>query len=156
MATTTAVVNRRTGKASGSRFNTVLLGGPELNAKLLALDAKIKKTVAAEALKAGGRVIADEWSARVPIGKAPDDPHPGAYRAALEQEDAVRAKGTKMGALGSVSPGVVAGIDEGDQPRVYAAKLEFADGEPSARPAFDASRDRAGQAIEDTLRKAFP
>ncbi len=149
------VVNRRTGKASGSRFNATLEGGPELAAKLNAMDIKIRKTVAAQALLAAGHVIAAEWASRAPVGTEPHDPHPGAYRQSLEQEDTVRAKGSKWGALGSVSPGLVSGIDEGDQPRVYAAKLEFADGEPSARPAFDASRQAATEALQAELVKVL-
>ncbi len=140
---------------SQSKFNAYLEGGPQLMAKLNALDAKIKKEVAAAALSAGGRIIADEWAAQVPVGHQPQDPHPGAYRRALEQDDAVYVKGGKNGASGNVRPGYVDGIDDGDQPRVYAAKLEFADGEPSARPAFDAARDRASEAVGKMLADAL-
>ncbi len=142
-------------KGSQTRFNAYLEGGPELAAKLNALDAKVKKTAAKAALQAGGRIIADEWSRRVPVGQRPKDPHPGAYRRSLEQDDAVKVTGTKNGASGSVRPGKVDGIDDGDQPRVYAAKLEFMDGEPSARPAFDTARTKASDAIGASLSAAL-
>ena len=154
MAGVVAPVVRR-GKASETRFQAALVGGPELRAKLVALDEKIRKKVAADALRAGGRIIADEWSRRVPVGQPPEDPHPGAYRRSLEQEDAVKVGGTKTGALGSVRPGRVDGIDDGDQPRVYAARLEFVTSVPSARPAFDSSKGAAVEAISDELRDAL-
>jgi hypothetical protein len=149
MAVTAANVSR-SGKVAQTRFSAYLEGGPELAAKLNALDAKVKKQLAHDALMAGGGVIAAEWARRVPIGERPKDPHPGAYRQAMEQPDAVMV--TKSGSSGSVRPGYVNGIDDGDQPRVYAARLEYADGEPSARPAFDAARQAASDAIEQVLK----
>lgn len=136
---------------SKSKFRAYIEGGPALMAKLNALDLKIKKQVAGDALRAGGEVIRDAWAAAAPVGEAPADPHPGAYRRSLEQPDAVFVKPNKNGASGNVRPGYVAGIAEDDQPRVYAAKLEFRDGEPSARPAFDSSRAAALVALQRAL-----
>lgn len=150
MAVTAGQINKR-GGTSETRINGYLEGGPELAKALNELDAKIKRTYVKAALTAGGRVIADEWSTLVPVGGPPEDEHPGAYRDSLRQPDAVKATGTKTGGIGSVKPGYVDGIDDGDQPRVYAPVLEFRDGEPSARPAFDASRDRAVEAIGASL-----
>lgn len=154
MAVTAANVSK-SGRTSDTKFSAYLEGGPELAAALNALDAKLKKTFAKEALMAGGRVIADEWARRVPVGQPPHDPHPGAYRRAMQATDAVKATGTKNGASGSVRPGHVDGIDDGDQPAVYAAKLEFVTSEPSARPAFDASRAAAADAIGQSLAKSI-
>jgi hypothetical protein len=150
MAVTAGNVSK-SGKVSQTRISGYLEGGPELAKALQSLDAKIKKTYVKVALTAGGRVIADEWSARAPIGVPPEDEHPGAYRDSLLQADAVKATGTATGGIGSVRPGLVSGIDDNDQPRVYAPVLEFRDGEPAARPAFDSARDRAVEAIGQSL-----
>jgi len=128
---------------SSSKFTAALIGGPELAAKLKALDAKVAKEYGKAALKEGGLVIAEEWAARVPVLD-------GNYRASLQQEDTVKTTGTKTGALGSVRPTIVGGIPLEEQPILYAAKLEF-QSEPSARPAFDASRDEAAQVVGDIL-----
>lgn len=139
---------------SQSKFSGYVEGGPELIAKLGELEEKVRKQYGKDALAKGGRVIADAWSEHAPIGQSPEDPHPGAYRKSLQQEDAVKSVGTKTGAIGSVKPGFVDGIASDDQPGVYAAKLEFTS-DPSARPAFDASRDNATQAIADYLREVL-
>jgi hypothetical protein len=153
VAVTTPAVKR--GRVSQTRFNAAVEGGPELAKALEALDAKIKRDYAKDALKAGGMVIRDEWAARVPVGVAPADPHPGAYRQAMEQDDAVKVGGTKAGASGTVRPGLVSGLADNEQPRVYAAVLEFKEGEPSARPAFDASRDAAADAVGESLSRSI-
>lgn len=139
----------------GSRVTAYLEGGPQLAAKFNAMDKKIRNEVGKAALTAAGQIIAAAWSERVPIGQPPVDPHPGAYQRSLKQPDAVKVRAGKYGALGSVRPGFVDGIDAGDQPAVYAARLEFVDGEPSARPAFDSSKEAAVKAAQAELVKAL-
>lgn len=128
---------------SQSKFNAYLEGGPELAAKLAALDKKVRNEFAKNALREGGLVIAEEWAAQVPVLD-------GHYRRSLQQDDTVKVAATKNGASGSVRPTIVAGIPLNEQPILYAAKLEFTS-EPSARPAFDASRDHAAQVTGDIL-----
>jgi hypothetical protein len=140
---------------SSSRQKAAILGGPELAAKLAALDKRIRNDYAKAALMEGGKVIAQEWSRRAPVGQSPEDEHPGAYRDSLLQEDAVKVRASANGATGSVSPGTVSGIPLDDQPRVYAAKLEFVDAEPAARPAFEAAKGQAAEVIGASLKKAI-
>ncbi len=150
MAVTVPQVSK-SGKVAQTRFSAYVEGGPELSAALMALDKKIRNTYAKVALTEGGKVIRDEWGRRVPVGTPPADPHPGAYQRAMQQDDAVKVGATAKGASGTVRPGYVDGLAENEQPRVYAAVLEFKDGEPSARPAFDSSRDQAAEAVGKSL-----
>lgn len=138
---------------SQSRFRAYLEGGPELAAKLQALDKKVRLQYSKDAVMAGAKLIAAEWSSRAPVGQPPEET-PGAYRESLLAPDAIKVGGTKNGARGTIRPGTYAALPENLQPRLYAAKLEFVDGEPSARPAFDAAQDAAVAAIADVLKKA--
>lgn len=138
----------RSGKTSSSRFYAYLEGGPELAKALSDIDAKVKKQYGKDALMAGGKVIADDWAGRVPVLD-------GNYQQALQMPDTVKATGTSKGASGSVRPVFVPGVPDDEQPIAYAARLEFADGEPSARPAFDASRDRAADAVGQSLKDSL-
>lgn len=153
MATVTQV------KAGGTSFRATVEGGPQLAAALRELEDKVRAKASKEALAAGGRVYADEWADRVPVGEPPDDPHPGAYRRAMEDPKAVKTSKTKRGASASVAPALLGELPDDDQPRVYAARLEWGDADrvpqPSARAAFDAVSAQAVDAIADELRKAI-
>lgn len=144
----TNVVGRR-GRVMATRFQATLEGGAELAAALTRLDDAVRVKASKDALLAAGGVIATEWQTRVPILDAN-------YQRSLDA--ATRAAKTKAGASGSVGPRKVAGLDDADQPFAYAARLEFGDAdrpaEPSARPAFDTSRERAVQAAGDVLATA--
>jgi HK97 gp10 family phage protein len=139
----------RGGRVLESRFQATLEGGPELAAALARLDEAVRVRAAKDALLAAGGVIAAEWQTRVPVLD-------GDYQRSLE--GTARAAKTRAGASGSVGPRKVPGLPEGDQPVAYAARLEFGDAdrpaEPSARPAFDAARERAVRAAEEVLRQA--
>jgi HK97 gp10 family phage protein len=139
------VIGRR-GRVMSTRFQATLEGGPELAAALTRLDDAVRVRGSKDALLAAGGVIATEWQGRVPVLDAN-------YQRSLE--GATKAGRTKAGASGSVGPRKVAGLDDGDQPVAYAARLEFGDAdraaEPSARPAFDSARERAVQAAGDVL-----
>jgi hypothetical protein len=140
---------------SATKTRAYIRGGPELVAKLQALDKKIRNEYAKAALTDGGTVIAEEWSRRAPVGTPPEDEHPGAYRDSLLLPDAIRVRASKNGATGRISPGTVSGIEMDDQPRVYAPKLEFRDSPPAARPAFDATKDEAVDVIGESLGRSI-
>lgn len=142
-------------RLSDSKFSAYLEGGPELARRLDAMDADIAERAVVDALRAGGRIIADTWSAMAPVGTPPEDEHPGAYQRALAAPEAVNVAPIVGGASGAVSPAWLGELADDQQPRVYAAVLEFGDEtrepEPSARPAFDAALDPALAAITRTL-----
>lgn len=145
-------------RPNDTKFKVIIEGGPELAAKLGALDIKVRKDASKEALSNAGRLIADIWADVVPIGNPPHDPHPGAYQRAMRDEKAVTTRATANGASGAVRPAVLSELADDQQPRVYAAVLEFGDGnreaEPSARPAFEASLPEAVRLISETIRLA--
>jgi len=144
---------------SDTKFSAIIEGGPELAAKLAAMDKKLRNVVAKDAVSAMGRVIADQWANAVPIGKPPDDPHPGAYQRAMREPTAVTVRASTNGANGTVRPATLADLADDQQPRLYAARLEFGDAdreaEPSARPAFEAAQQPALKTISDMLAKAL-
>jgi hypothetical protein len=133
-------------------------GTPELTAALERLADQLVGPKGEEALMAAGRVVADEWAARVPVGAA-NDPHPGAYRRAMQQPDAVRVShGTEARKPAiSVAPAEVPDLPYEQQPHAYAGVLEYGDGnqgpQPSARSAWEAAQGRAAQALSDSLGK---
>jgi HK97 gp10 family phage protein len=142
------VIGRR-GRVLSTRFAASVEGGPELAAALARLDDAVRVRAAKDAVLAAGDVISQEWRSRVPVL----DAH---YQAALDK--APRAGKTKVGASGSVAPRKVAGVADDEQPVLYAGRLEFGDAdraaEPSARPAFDATRERAVEAAAEVLEQA--
>jgi len=144
----TNIVGRR-GRVMATRFRATLEDGPALAQALARLDDAVRVKASKDALFVAGTVIAEEWQGRVPV--LDDD-----YQRSLG--GAAKAGKTKAGASGSVAPRKVPGLDDGDQPFAYAARLEFGDAdrpaEPSARPAFDTARERAVQAAGDVLAKA--
>jgi HK97 gp10 family phage protein len=144
----TNVIGRR-GRVLSTRFQATLEGGPELAAALARLGDAVRVKASKEALLAAGGVLATEWRSRVPVLDAN-------YQRSLDA--APRAGKTKAGASGSVAPRKVAGLPDDEQPTRYAARLEFGDAdrpaEPSARPAFDVTRERAVQAAGDVLAAA--
>jgi len=128
-------------------------GGPELVAALHRVSKKLASGPATiEVLKAGGRKVADEWARRVPIGEAPHDPHPGAYRRAMESPDSVYVDASDpAGTRVYVRPANLTDLDIRDQPRWYAGRLEFGDAsrspEPSARAAAESSKAEVIQIV---------
>jgi hypothetical protein len=150
---------RRKGQRADTLFQGTLEGGPELAKALAELQELVgakgrggSKSAAREALLAGGRIIADAWADRVPVLD-------GNYQDAMRATDAVKAAGTAKGALGSVAPRRLEGVEDDQQPYLYAARLEFGDAdraaEPSARPAFDATAGAATQEVGDVLHAAI-
>jgi hypothetical protein len=153
MAFTVAKTTRSGGPAA-TRFNAYIEGGPQLAAKLTEMEKTVRLQICKDATTAALQRMGQEWAARVPVGSPPHDPHPGAYRRAMESPT-LKAGGTKTGASGTVRPGVLSDLAENQQPRLYAPKLEYRDGEPSARPAFDAVKDELpdvmGKVVWDAL-----
>lgn len=141
------VIGRR-GRVLATRFAATIEGGPELAAALARLDDAVRVRAAKDAVLAAGDVISQEWRSRVPVL----DAH---YQASLES--ATRAAKTRAGASGSVAPRKVAGLRDDEQPVLYAGRLEFGDAEraaePSARPAFDTTREQAVEAAVEVLER---
>ena len=136
----------RGGKTLDSRVNATLVGGPLLVAALVRLEIGLRGELLKDAVRDGGEVVVDAWKAKVPTL----DYH---YQNAIR----VQARATKGGAEGIVGVGPIRGLPRNEQPRWYAARLEYGDrsrgAQPSARPAFDTSKQRASDAIEDKLRE---
>lgn len=116
-------------------------GGPELSRALGRLEQGLRDELLAEATQAGGDVLAEEWRSRVPV----DD---GDYR------DSIYARGYagKIGASGVVATKTVPGLAKSQQPRNYAARLEFTK-HPSLRPAYDSAQARMLEAMASVLRR---
>lgn len=126
------------GRASGTFFKGYIDGGPELAAKLQALEKSVRDELLVKATTAGAEVIADEWRSQVAarVGRGPGTAH---------YEDAIgtRSRPGKKGATAWVGlPGDVPRERGEDHPRKYAPRLEFS-GKPTLRPAFDASKGKA-------------
>ncbi len=139
----------RGGKSLDSRVNATLVGGPLLMAALARLEIGLRGELLKEAVRDGGEVIVDAWKAKVPV-----------LDRNYQDGIGVQARATKGGATGIVGVGPIRGLPRNEQPRWYAARLEYGDkrgprprgAQPSARPAFDTSKQRAGDAIEAKLR----
>ncbi len=125
------------GRSTGTYFKGYIDGGPELAAKLAALEKSVRDELLVEATQAGAEVIADEWRSRV-AGTWGEGPGTAHYVNAIE----ARSKPGRNGATAIVGLGDQPTQDGEAQPREYATKLEF-DGKPTLRPAFDTSRQKA-------------
>lgn len=151
------------GKVSGTMFTAHLVGGPELQAALSQLTEKLQTKAAKDAVQAMVDVFVPAWSARAPVEEGTD--REGRYRDSIEGQ----VRKAKTGAQGSVHPGVVEGLEDDEQPRRYAPRLEFGGragtagqegtrswvaAQPSARPAFDAVQGAAVEAASAVLRAA--
>lgn len=129
------------GRASGTFFKGYIDGGPELAKKLQALEKGVRDELLVRATTAGANVIAEEWRSRVAgtWGRGPGTAH---YEDAVE----VRARPGKNGATAIIGLGDQPTEPGEAQPREYATRLEFS-GKPTLRPAFDASRGKALDAM---------
>lgn len=130
----------------GRHFIARIEGTEELRAALADLEKKTRNEIAKAGIKAAGEVIQTEWRERVPVLDAN-------YQRAV-QTGQVRA--SKRGATGVVYPHDIPGVADDEQPYEYAHRLEYGDAgmaaQPSARPAFDASKDAAVEAAIDVMR----
>jgi len=136
-------------------------GGPELLAALQRLEQGLKDELLAKATQAGGDVLKEAWKRRVPVLDAN-------YRDAIE----AKAKPGKIGATGVVQIGKAGGVADDEQPRLYAARLEFGSynttaamaasgvrgsgrgrkAQPSLRPAFDSCKGDMLDTMSDEIR----
>lgn len=134
------------GRASGVSFKGYLEGGTELAAKFAALEKAIRDEQLTQVTQAGADVIADEWRAQAAsrLGRGPGIGH---YVDAIE----TRTRPGKRGATAVIGLKTVPTVQGEAQPRDYAAALEFGTShsaaKPTLRPSFDASRDRAVDAM---------
>lgn len=135
---------------SGRLINIELLGEPELQAKLDALEFKVQRKVIRKAIRAGGRSVLEAARANVPIDT-------GALKAGLKLR-AIKRTRTGFGVYIRTPTRAELAIDEND-PGYYPAVLEYgADGhrpQPFLRPAMDANRDKAKARIVEELRKGI-
>lgn len=156
------LVTGRTGSVA-ARF--YLRNGPEFSRQLASLAQRVSDEKMAQAVLAGGEALAVEWKRIVPVDE-------GHYR---ESITAVASPG-RQGATGLVFPADVPGVPDNEQPRRYAARLEFGSlaqtkkqlqrgifpkgrarrMQPSLRPAFDNVHTRMVDAIADELRALLP
>lgn len=156
--TRTGVVGGRQGAVLSRGY---IRGGPELLAALQRLEQGTKDELLAQATQAGGDVLKDAWKQRVPVLDAN-------YRDAIE----AKAKPGKIGATGVVQVGQAPGVPDDEQPRAYAARLEFGSynttasmaasgvrgsgrgrrAQPSLRPAFDSCKGQMLDAMSDEVR----
>jgi HK97 gp10 family phage protein len=97
----------------------------------------------AQALQAGGDEILDEMLSRVPVGKAPHDPHPGNLMRHL-----VRTPAAISGHFVSVTVGLQDGTDA--ETAIYGNVQEYGSAhvaaQPYIRPAFDKNRSAVRKA----------
>lgn len=145
----------------GSRVKAYLEGGPELAKALQTLEKGLRDDLLKEATLAGGEVIAEEWAARVPVDE-------GDYRNAIKAKSRAGKKGAT--AIVGVDKSYDGGAgDSFEDINARAVVLEFGSSgrkrattgsgshprtaHPSARPAFDAARGRAVEAVEGKLRE---
>lgn len=141
------------GRPGGVHFKGYVSGGPQLLAQLKKLRAALTETVLVTAAEDGAEVIAEEWrgQARSRFGYGPGTTH---YIDAI----GVKAFPGDRGAVAYVALNkpVSVGKDE-DHPSAYAPTLEFGrtdhSAKPTLRPAFDASRQRALDAVATNLRE---
>lgn len=157
--TRTGVVGGREGAVLSRGY---IRGGPELMAALQRLAQGLKDELLTQATQAGADVLAKEWRGKVPVLD-------GNYRSAIE----AKAKPGKIGATGLVQVGSAPGVPPDEQPRLYAARLEFGSAratkatrsagrtdyarrerkaQPSLRPAFDSCKGEMLDAMSDTIR----
>lgn len=146
---------------AGSRVKAYLEGGPELDKALQTLERGLRDDLLKEATLAGGEVFAEEWAARVPVDE-------GDYQRSIKAKSRAGKKGAT--ALVAVDksyqggPGDTFGdinaratvLEYGTSGRGKARTgrgLGYRAARPSARPAFDAAKERAVQAVEDRLRE---
>lgn len=148
-----------TGRSGAVLTRGYIAGGAELIAALERLRAGLKDELLVQATWAGADVLKDEWKSRVPV-------EDGDYRDAI----VASAKPGKKGATGLVQVGSAAGVPTNQQPRRYAARLEFGTGEfgkwwtdtPQVEYNIDPSKikvhERRGprkRAAQPSLRPAF-
>lgn len=128
-----------------------LEGGPELAAKLQAIEKSVRDELLVQATTAGAELIAAEWRSQIAskIGRGPGTAH-------YEDAVGIRARPGKKGATAWIGLPNQQPTEKGeDQPRDYAPRLEFGHFKggvhqaprPTLRPAFDASRQRALDAM---------
>jgi HK97 gp10 family phage protein len=154
-------------KGSLTKWVAVITNGPEFAARLLALDLKVGRVVARMAVAKGAEVMRDEWKARVPIK---DHYYQNSITYKSQSGSFKDDSGEKVlkGASALIYPGVTPGPDDAEQPWRYAGVLEYGGrltakqhyslipAQPSARPAFDSSKDRAVDAVAAELRRNLP
>lgn len=140
-------------------------GLKELQAAIKELPANIAKNVLRGAVNAGATVIREEAKARAPKSEGPaikGQPMPGTLKRALYQKQ-IREKSSAV--LQTFFVGVRQGrsakkTKKGNLDAWYARFVEFGTrkmaARPFMRPAFEAKKEAAVQAIKDYLQRRIP
>jgi HK97 gp10 family phage protein len=105
---------------------------------------------AAKALEAAGDLILAEMESRVPVGRAPQDPHPGNLKAHLKRQP-VEISGHFISVTVGVDPNVDKDTAIYGNVQEYGSKHDAA--QPYIRPAFDESKAKV-RAIEKQVLQA--
>jgi HK97 gp10 family phage protein len=142
-----------------------ITGLKELQAALTALPERIAKNVLRGAVNAGATVVREEAKARAPVSSGPvskGHPPPGTLKRALYQKQ-IPEKSSAV--LQTYFVGVRQGksakkTKKGVIDAYYARFIEFGTSKmaahPFMRPAFEAKKDAAVQAIKAYLEKRIP
>jgi HK97 gp10 family phage protein len=142
-----------------ARTSVTIEGVPDMQAALERVARELEGPAAEAAMMKAGRVIADQWAAGVPVGEQPADPHPGAYRRAMQSADAVQVQPADGGQIGlTVGPAFLEDLPPDEQPRAYAGVLEYGNAarspQPSARAAWEIASPKAVAILSDELGRA--
>jgi hypothetical protein len=127
----------------------VLEGYDELKAKFQTMDELIGFDAAHEAMFAAAKVIEVEWKGRV--AAQPWEHSEGHYESSIE---ARYIKSRRKHAAAATVARRWIGVPKEEQPLWYGQRLEFS-GHPTARPAFDAAKDRALDAAKEVIVRAL-
>lgn len=157
-----------------TRLAVYIVNGPELARQLHALDLKLSRVIARQAVRASGEVIAKAWAdgARtLNRTSARKDGAKGYYaesiRVSSRSKTVAGEEGARVlsGASVSIAPATVGGVPADEQPARYAAVHEFGGklgkaqhysripASGIARKAFEGSANEAVAACEAVLRQ---
>lgn len=103
---------------------------------------------AERAVQAGGEIVLGSMQADVPVGKAPDDPHPGQLKSFLEVSEPIR-EGNAVYVDVGIAKGAPAEV------HVYGGVQEYGSSsnepQPYIRPAFDKNKSLVRATMRETL-----
>lgn len=128
-------------------INIELLGEPELQRKLDALDRKVQRKVVRKAIREGAKPVLAAAKAKVPVDT-------GALKAGLKLRALKRSR-TGFGVYIRTPTRAELDIPDDDEsyyPAVVEYGAEFSPPQPYMRPAMDENRDRATAKITEVLR----
>lgn len=138
----------------GETVSIKIEGMPELDR---ALEQLVERThsEAPTAMADGGEILAAEWRSRVPVGHAPEDPHPDAYRSGITvQHEETRAGGSALVNIHGEAVHYAHRLEYGYAGVDSAGRRVHTPPQPSARPAFDAAQAKIEAAAAAKMKAA--